>query len=169
MNTKQAPKKNTRKNVIPLICVSVPLTLLDQVSKWLVEKNIPYGTEYGQSFLWLFNLRHDRNSGAAFSILSGQRTVLIIFTVLALVFIFFYYFRFQNIRWMQISLGFLLGGAVGNSIDRIFKANGEVVDFLQFAFWTAWPTFNIADISICIGAGMLIVYLFRNRNQHQET
>ncbi len=169
VNTNQEPKKNTWKNVIPLISVAVPVFLLDQVSKWLVEKNIPYGTDYGQSLLWLFNLRHDRNSGAAFSILSGQRTLLIILTVLALVFIFLYYFRFQHIRWMQISLGFLLGGAVGNSIDRIFNENGEVVDFLQFAFWTAWPTFNIADISVCIGAGMLIVYLFQNRNQHQST
>ena len=70
---------------------------------------------------------------------------------------------------MQISLGFLLGGAVGNSMDRIFNENGEVVDYLQFAFWTAWPTFNIADISVCIGAGMLIVYLFQNRNQNQGT
>ena len=71
---------------------------------------------------------------------------------------------------MQVSLGFLLGGAVGNFIDRIFL--GEVIDFLQFGIVNKgifWPTFNVADVSVCIGAGMLIVYLFQNRNQHQET
>ena len=63
---------------------------------------------------------------------------------------------------MQVSLGFLLGGAVGNFIDRIYL--GAVVDFLQFGIESKrlyWPTFNVADISVCIGAGMLIVYLFR--------
>ncbi len=71
---------------------------------------------------------------------------------------------------MQVSLGFLLGGAIGNFIDRIRL--GEVVDFLQFGIASKglfWPTFNIADVSVCIGAGMLIVYLFRNRNIDYQT
>jgi signal peptidase II len=71
---------------------------------------------------------------------------------------------------MQISLGFLLGGAIGNFIDRIRL--GEVVDFLQFGIASKglfWPTFNIADVSVCTGAGMLIVYLFQNRNNDYQT
>jgi signal peptidase II len=117
-----------------------------------------------------FNLRHDRNTGAAFGVLAGHRILLILITIAALVFIFAYYLRFRESRWMQISLGFLLGGAIGNFIDRIRL--GEVVDFLQFGIASQglfWPTFNFADVSVCIGAGMLIVYLFRNRNDSYQT
>ena len=95
--------------------------------------------------------------------------MLILITIVALVFIFSYYLRFRESRWMQVSLGFLLGGAIGNFIDRLYL--GEVVDFLQFGIVSRrifWPTFNVADVSVCIGAGMLIVYLFRIRNQGQQ-
>jgi signal peptidase II len=117
-----------------------------------------------------FNLRHDRNTGAAFGVLAGHRILLILITIAALAFIFAYYLRFRESPWMQVSLGFLLGGAIGNFIDRIHL--GEVVDFLQFGIASKklfWPTFNIADVSVCIGAGMLIVYLFRNRNNDYQT
>jgi signal peptidase II len=103
-------------------------------------------------------------------VLAGHRILLILITIAALAFIFAYYLRFRESPWMQVSLGFLLGGAIGNFIDRIHL--GEVVDFLQFGIASKklfWPTFNIADVSVCIGAGMLIVYLFRNRNNDYQT
>lgn len=149
------------KTIFPLVAVAIPILSLDFVTKWLVRIHIPLGNGY-EIIRGFFNLRHDRNSGAAFGILSNQRTLLILVTIAALIFIFFYYLRFRQSGWMRISLGFLLGGAVGNFIDRIYL--GEVVDFLQFGIESKnlyWPTFNVADISVCIGAGMLIVYLFR--------
>lgn len=153
------------KRILPLIYVAIPTLGLDIYSKWLVRMYIPEG--YGHSVIpGFFNLRHHRNTGAAFGILSDQRTLLVIITIIALTFIFVYSFRFRNSRWMQIALGFLLGGAVGNFIDRLFL--GEVVDFLQFGIESKnlyWPTFNVADVSVCIGAGMLIVYLFRIQNK----
>ena len=170
MNMNQAPKKNTWKNIIPLICVAFPVLVLDWGTKWLVKNHITQGIEQISIIPGFFNLRHDRNTGAAFGVLAGHRFLLIIITIVALIFIFSYYLRFRESRWMQISLGFLLGGAVGNFIDRIYL--GEVVDFLQFGIASKglfWPTFNVADISVCIGAGMLIVYLFQNRNQNQGT
>ena len=169
MNTTQAPKKNTSYNIIPLICVALPVLILDWGTKRLVQIHITLATENITIIPGFFNLRHDRNSGAAFGVLAGHRFLLILITVAALIFIFAYYFQFRESRWMQVSLGFLLGGAVGNFIDRIFL--GEVIDFLQFGIVSQglfWPTFNVADISVCIGAGMLIVYLFQHRNQHQE-
>ncbi|MCG9126820.1 signal peptidase II [Candidatus Poribacteria bacterium] len=149
------------KSVLPLFFVAVPIFVLDFLTKMLVQMYIPKGTGFSviQGF---FNLRHDRNSGAAFGILANQRTFLVLVTIVALIFIFFYYFRFRHSGWMRISLGFLLGGALGNFYDRIVL--GEVVDFLQFGIASKrlyWPTFNVADISVCIGAGTLIVYLFR--------
>ena len=151
---------------MPLVIVAVPALLLDIITKWLVRIHIPEGTGY-PIIRGFFNLRHDRNTGAAFGIFSDQRTLLIIITIAALIFIFIYSFRFQNSRWMQTSLGFLLGGAVGNFIDRVYL--GSVVDFLQFGIESKnlfWPTFNVADVSVCIGAGMLIVYLFRIQHRN---
>ncbi len=152
------------KKILPLVIIAVPTLLLDIITKWLVRMHIPQGRGYS-IIPGFFNLRHDRNTGAAFGIFSDQRTLLIIITIAALIFIFIYSFRFQNSRWMQTSLGFLLGGAVGNFIDRVYL--GSVVDFLQFGIESKnlfWPTFNVADVSVCIGAGMLIVYLFRIQN-----
>ena len=152
-----------------LIYVAVPMLILDWGTKWLVQKHITQVTEIIPIIPGFFNLRHDRNSGAAFGVLAGHRFLLILITVVALVFILIYYLRFRESRWMQVSLGFLLGGAVGNFIDRLYL--GEVIDFLQFGIVSQdlfWPTFNVADISVCIGAGMLIVYLFRNREQNQQ-
>ena len=166
----QNPKKSTGQNIIPLICVAVPMLMLDWGTKWLVNTYITQMTEVIPIIPGFFNLRHDRNTGAAFGVLAGHRFLLILITIIALVFIFAYYLRFRESRWMQVSLGFLLGGAIGNFIDRLYL--GEVIDFLQFGIASQglfWPTFNVADISVCIGAGMLIVYLFRNRNQDQHT
>ncbi|MCG9133564.1 signal peptidase II [Candidatus Poribacteria bacterium] len=165
----QNPKKSTERNIIPLICVAIPVLILDWGTKWLVQNYITQATEVIPIIPGFFNLRHDRNTGAAFGVLAGHRVLLILITIVALVFIFSYYLRFRESRWMQVSLGFLLGGAIGNFIDRLYL--GEVVDFLQFGIVSRrifWPTFNVADVAVCIGAGMLIVYLFRIRNQDQE-
>ena len=149
------------KHIYPLIIVAIPSLVLDIITKRMVQTHIPKGS--GITIIeGFFTLRHDRNTGAAFGILSDQRTLLLTITIAALIFILVYSFRFKHSRWMQVSLGFLLGGAVGNFIDRIYL--GEVVDFLQFGIESKrlyWPTFNVADISVCIGAGMLIVYLFQ--------
>lgn len=145
------------------------MLILDWGTKWLVQNYITQGIEEIPIIPGFFNLRHDRNDGAAFGVLAGHRFLLILITIVALVFIFTYYLRYRESRWMQVSLGFLLGGAIGNFIDRLYL--GEVIDFLQFGIVSQglfWPTFNVADVSVCIGAGMLIVYLFRNRNQDQQ-
>ncbi len=150
---------------LPLIGIAIPMFVLDWLSKRLVQAHITHVTEVIPIIPGFFNLRHDRNSGAAFGILAGHRPLLILITLVALAFIFVYSIQFRESRWMQIALGFLLGGAVGNFVDRLYI--GEVVDFLQFGIDSRklfWPTFNLADVSVCIGAGMLIVYLVRNRN-----
>ena len=69
---------------------------------------------------------------------------------------------------MRIGLGFLLGGALGNLLDRLRM--GEVVDFLQFGLLPdyAWPTFNVADVSVCIGMGMIFIYFYWERNTTLE-
>lgn len=151
------------RSLYPLMLVAVPSFALDQLTKWIVEQNIRRGSWY-VIIDGIFNLRHDRNSGAAFGIMPGQNALLIVITIVAIGFIFFYYRQFQTNLWMRIALGFLLGGALGNFVDRLRL--GEVVDFIQIGIQKAglwWPTFNIADVCICIGAGMLIIHLLRTR------
>ncbi len=154
------------RSIIPLFSVALPMLFVDQLTKWLIQQNIPL---HGQHVIikGIFNLRHDTNDGAAFGLMRGQNLLLIIISLLAIGFIFFYYKRFRESLWMKIALGFLLGGALGNFIDRIRL--GEVTDFLQFrlpGFW--WPTFNAADVAVCIGAGMLMVHLFYQRGDYDE-
>ena len=168
MHPTQAAKKGTWETLLPLIGVAIPMLILDWATKWLVKTHITQLTEVIPIIPGFFNLRHDRNTGAAFGVLAGHRVLLILITIVALAFIFIYYLRFKESTWMQVSLGFLLGGAVGNFVDRLYL--GEVIDFLQFGIVSKnlfWPTFNVADVSVCIGAGMLIVYLFRHRDQVQ--
>ena len=151
------------RSLFPLVLVAVPSFALDQLTKWIVEQNIRRGSWY-VIIDGIFNLRHDRNSGAAFGIMPGQNALLIVITIVAIGFIFFYYRQFQTNLWMRIALGFLLGGALGNFVDRLRL--GEVVDFIQIGIQKAglwWPTFNVADICICVGAGMLIIHLLRTR------
>jgi signal peptidase II len=160
-------EKNYFRPIIPLFGISILIICLDQLTKTIIKQRIDY---YDQIVVieGFFNLRHDRNSGAAFSLMQGQRTLLIAATILAMLFIAYYYFQFRHSLWMRVGLGFILGGAIGNLIDRI--QYGEVIDFLQFGILPKykWPTFNIADTAICIGAGMLIIYTIRNRKLNFE-
>ena len=160
-------EKNYFRPIIPLFGISILIICLDQLTKTIIKQRIDY---YDQIVVieGFFNLRHDRNSGAAFSLMQGQRTLLIAATILAMIFIAYYYFQFRHSLWMRVGLGFILGGAIGNLIDRI--QYGEVIDFLQFGILPKykWPTFNTADTAICIGAGMLIIYTIRNRKLNFE-
>lgn len=143
------------KKIAPFIYISIPVIIIDQILKIIVERNIPRGFRIKviEGFL---NISHVTNDGAAFGILRGWNWGFVIIAIIAIIFIIFYYKRFQESFWMRISLGFLLGGAIGNLIDRIRL--GHVTDFIDFRFW---PAFNVADISVSIGAVMLIIYMFK--------
>jgi signal peptidase II len=154
------------KSLLPLLFVAIPMLIADQLTKLMIQENITRGSQR-TIIPGLFNLRHDMNDGAAFGLMPGQNLLLIVVTIAAIGLIFLYYRHFRDSLWMKIALGFLLGGALGNFIDRIRL--GAVVDFLQFGIENArlfWPTFNVADVSVCIGAGMLIVHLIRNRGDY---
>jgi len=113
-----------------------------------------------------FNLTYVRNSGAAFGILSRRdpeflRLFFLSVTGLALLIVTFYYSR---IPWSQrlilCGLGLIMGGALGNGIDRYTM--GQVIDFLDVYVGNYhWPAFNVADSAICIGVGLLLIDSFR--------
>jgi signal peptidase II len=115
----------------------------------------------------VFHLRIQENTGGAFSILSGPghvSVVLLVASVLALGFIGWYYWSYRDSPWMRCALAFIAGGAVGNLIDRVRLR--YVVDFIDVDIGSyQWPFFNIADMAICMGAGMLAVHIGRYRRQ----
>ena len=103
-----------------------------------------------------FEFSSIHNTGAAYGILGGQTTLLIVvsFIMIALLIVYNYFHKNKNIFYC-VSLGLILGGAIGNLIDRLFL--GYVRDFIKFSFFSF--TFNIADACLTIGVILFLVYL----------
>lgn len=130
--------------------------ILDQVSKFFVQTNMDLNSSI-PLIDGFFSITYIHNTGAAFSVLQGKTILLIIIQMLVILTIFGYViYKRSSLHWtLKVSLALIVGGGIGNLIDRIY--NGYVVDFIHFHFW---PIFNIADISVCIGCGLLIIYVF---------
>jgi signal peptidase II len=150
-----------------LFFLALPLFALDQLTKWLVRQYIPYGAEI-PIIPGFFSLVHASNTGAAFSMFTGNNLFFIGLASVALAVILFLLIRDPTARTprqrltniTKISLGLLAAGIVGNLTDRILR--GAVTDFLHFYVREyAWPSFNVADSCICIAAGLLIVASFQ--------
>jgi len=139
------------------------LLVLDQVSKsWVAAKIGLYDTI--RVIPGFFNLTHVRNKGAIFGVFNHLRgnTVALLLTVLsivAFVLILVYFFKTPpEQKLARFTLALVMAGALGNQIDRIFR--GTVIDFLEFHFKRFyWPTFNLADSCVSIGA-VLLIYIF---------
>jgi len=134
--------------------------ILDQLTKWMIVKWVPlYDKIPVNSFI---NITHQRNTGAAFSFLADasgwQRWFFIILAAIVSAYIVWWLWRIRTARQVILSAGLslVLGGAIGNVIDRIML--GSVVDFIQvyIASWP-FPSFNIADAAISVGALFLIL------------
>ncbi|MFF2093478.1 signal peptidase II [Paenibacillus sp. NPDC058174] len=105
-----------------------------------------------------FLITSHRNRGAAFSILQDQRLFFIVITVLIVAGIIWYAHANRNSGkvWLLTGLGLVLGGALGNFLDRALY--GEVVDFLMFNFGSyTFPIFNVADSGICVGVALILI------------
>ena len=149
--------------------VVVVLMGLDQLTKMLIYRSI---TVHGSREVipGFFNLTHVRNRGAIFGFFShSDSRILYIFltlvSVAALGLVIYYFFKTPvSERLMKISLSMILAGALGNLIDRLFR--GYVIDFLDFYVkgWH-WPSFNVADSCITVGASLLIFILIFKRGQ----
>ena len=125
---------------------------VDQGTKEIIRSSLGHG-EFWPSEDWLVKIYHVTNSGAAFGILQGQSFFLILTTLVGLVAIVLYhrYPPFQN-RITPVVVGMILGGALGNLVDRIRL--GQVTDFIDFP---RWPAFNVADASIVIAVVVIVV------------
>lgn len=145
---------------------SVILTAADQFTKFLVAGSMKVGeTAFS---LGLFDITYVKNEGAAFSILSGRMSLLSIISVAFCVFAVIYWIKKKPSHpLLCASVTLLFSGALANAIDRVFR--GFVVDFIHTTFIN-FPVFNIADIAITVGAGLLILYeILFNKEEKNDT
>ena len=146
------------------------IILLDQVSKYYIMEHVL--SEYALvSYTSYFNLVRAWNTGVSFSMFNnwGMLGTIVLSTVALLIVSFLIYWLYtEKIKIIQISLGFIIGGAIGNVIDRIRL--GAVFDFLDFHInGHHWPAFNVADSFICIGATLIVIHgLFTLKNKKEE-
>jgi signal peptidase II len=130
---------------------------LDQLTKHTIATGISPGET--KKFLPLINLVHVRNTGVAFGFLSGGGALVLVFTLIALAGLVTFLVLRPERRWLWLPTGMLVGGAIGNLIDRI--ASGSVIDFIKLP---AWPAFNVADMSITFGVIALVLVLEFSRS-----
>lgn len=137
----------------------------DQGTKWLVMANMQLH-ESISVIPGVFRLTYIRNPGAALGMLENSRWVFLVASILGIAAVIFYLVKCKPSEWMVwLPLSFIAGGGLGNMVDRLFYGesfgNGTVVDFIDFcAFPRLWKwIFNVADIFVCVGAGILFLYL----------
>ncbi len=142
--------------------IAVLIVAADQAVKWLIRENIERGDAI--EVISLLKIVHVTNSGAAFGMLQGAGPLLVMTSIVGMVAILVYLFNpgFAH-PVMRLGLALMLGGAVGNLIDRV--KDGEVVDFVKVP---NFPAFNVADSAITIGV-VLLAWAMLQETEHQRT
>lgn len=136
--------------------------LIDQASKLVVSSLLPAGDSI-TVIPGVFDIRSQSNTGAAFGLMEKSGPLLILISLVAIFAIVKFRRERTRGRLLAVSLGMLLGGAVGNLIDRI--ARPGVFDFLDFQ---VWPVFNVADIAITVGGGLLFLHTLFGKGRSAE-
>ncbi|WP_028101861.1 signal peptidase II [Pseudoduganella violaceinigra] len=164
---KTTTSKPSSGSMAPWLGIAAIIILLDQLSKITISKLFVYGEE--KVITSFFNLVLAYNKGAAFSFLANeggwQRHMFTAIGIIAALYIIYLLKRHSGQRMFCWALALILGGAIGNVIDRI--AYGHVIDFLDF-HWQGFghfPAFNIADSAICIGAALFVLDELRRVNK----
>lgn len=146
--------------------IALAVIIIDQFTKYLVVKNM----EIGQSIPLIpevFHLLSHRNMGAAFGILQNQRWLFVVITVAVVAGIVISLIRIgRNQPRISFALALVLGGAIGNFIDRI--STGQVVDFLYIKLIN-FPIFNVADMAITIGVVLLLLDIFLDSSRKRNS
>ena len=141
------------------ITLSIFITLIDQFTKYFILYNFK---SFAMKDFLLFRLDLVKNYGAAFNIFSGSRIFLSIISIIFSILFLYLILRKNSLNIVEhYSYSFILGGTIGNGIDRLVK--GYVIDFINLNIIN-FPVFNIADISINIGL-ILIIYNFYKNNR----
>lgn len=148
--------------------IALAVILIDQVTKWMIVKEMYYGQSITVIENFLYITSH-RNRGAAWGILQGQMWFFYLITVVVVVGLIIYIQKLKKQdKWFGIALALMLGGAIGNFIDRVVRK--EVVDFVNtYIFTYDFPIFNVADSALVVGVIiMFIMTLFEGKMKKEN-
>lgn len=143
-----------RLALVRAACVVAGVLIVDQTTKALVRGSVERGAS--ESLLPGVDLVNTRNTGVAFSLLSDGGTLLLLVTAVAMAALLVFFLRRPERPLVWLPAGLLLGGALGNAIDRVL--DGAVTDFVDLPLW---PAFNVADMAITVGVAALLFVLER--------
>ena len=150
-------------NTIKIALVVVLVLVAD-----LVTKHFLFSVEYFNLIPGVISVASNGgNTGAAWGIFSGKTIMLIMVSILMIIALFFFnYFLKKKNTFYCIGFGFIIGGALGNLIDRIMLQ--YVRDFIYLDFWPSFPTFNVADSFLCVGAVMVAIFILFMSGEKNE-
>lgn len=153
LRKKNLENLSNQKNFKLKFLISLTIVFIDQFTKILVRNFINEGDTWPANFNLLF-ISHIENTGAAFGIFQEFSNVLTIITFFTLLGLFYFMLKMSFIsHWQNLGLALILGGAIGNFLDRLIR--GSVTDFIDPIYY---PAFNVADSSIVIGTGLILVF-----------
>ncbi len=155
-----------KKMYIKTIIISFIIILIDQISKGLIDKYIEFGQRI-KIINKLFYITNVNNTGAAWGMLPNRTDLLILLTIVVIIVLLQYLKSFKKSSNNIIAFGILLGGIIGNFIDRLFI--GYVKDFLELTIFNYnFPIFNISDMCIVIGAILLIIAIINGEDKNES-
>lgn len=136
------------------IIISILITILDQIIKFIIDKKVLFIEVIPK----LFNIHKVYNYGVAFSFLENKRYLILLFSLILIYFLFNLRKDLPKTKKYDILFGVILGGIIGNLIDRVFR--GYVIDYLEtFIFGISFPIFNLADICITLGIILMVLIM----------
>lgn len=139
--------------------IAAIIVIIDQITKFLTVQNIPLG-ESMEVIPGIFSLTYIQNTGAAWSILEGQMAFFYIVTIIVVIMlVYFLHKEAKGEPLFAIAISFILGGALGNFIDRLHLQ--YVIDMFQLDF-ISFPIFNIADSALTIGVIVMLIYVIKD-------
>ena len=138
------------------LIVAALVVAADQITKFLIAANLTTSTPAIPVLGGLFNIQYTTNSGAAWSIMANKTWLLVAITLLVMsVCVYMLLKKTYGSKLMFWAVSLVLAGGLGNLIDRVLR--GSVIDFIEFGL-IDFPIFNVADIAVCTGAGLIILY-----------
>jgi signal peptidase II len=153
LDAAEAPVRSRRRVALGRLVfwiAAIGVVALDQATKAIVRGTMNVGDAWPDG--WPVNIRYVTNTGAAFGSLQNATTFLIAMSLIGLAAIYVYYRNPPFHHWLaSVGIGMMLGGAVGNLIDRVRL--GRVTDFIHLPHW---PNFNVADSSIFVGVAIIL-------------
>lgn len=145
---------------MPVYLTALLVVVADQLTKWLIRTNVPVGSAI--PLTGFARITHSQNDGVIFGLFQGHPVFMIIVAIIGALVIFTFSLYFTKWlptlanNWTRVALGLILGGTLGNLIDRIWR--GSVTDFISVGIW---PSFNIADSGVTVGALIMVYFILR--------